>query len=573
MIQEIIDDYVVEKADVLIIGAGIAGMKAAITLSDAGIKTILVSKGPLTRSGISPLGFTGFTAYIGQYPKDSADAHFRDTVVAGKYLSNQKLVRVMTEMGDKVVNELIGYGLVFEKEKDGRLVQLQFPGMSAPRMLRVKGGGTNLVRCLAREVRKRSRIVVCEDTFVLDLVLNFGRVVGAIALSLRDSKGIFFASKSTILATGGCGQLWLYSDCPPCSTGDGYALALRAGATLIDMEQQLFYPTVAIRPPCIKGLEISYEHFGVHGARMTDESGHPVIFFTRPLPTRAEFARKVYKEISQRILTSNRGLFIDVSQCRESDKRHIARSLPAQPRLKEFEIDFTRQMLEVAPGAHTTLGGVKIDESGQTSVTGLFACGEVSGNVHGANRLAGNAYLETQVFGTLAAQGALIYSRETEFSPPSRNDIKELFLSSLSFIEESGKYRAWELKRKIQDAMWQGMGLIRNEEGIRSTLNEIQRIRQEDLPRLSVPRIKGYNLDLIESLEVRNMLEVAEIAAHSALHRRESRGTHFRQDFPQMDNRRWLRHTLAQIANGALHIGDIPVEIDGLLPKEVQNEC
>ncbi len=565
-------DPSIKETDVLIIGAGAAGMKAAICASDAGFKVILVSKGPLTRSGITPLGFTGFTAFIGQYEEDNADAHFRDTVIAGKYLSNQKLAQTLAEKAGEAVRDLVNYGLVFHQEKDGRLLQLAVPGMSGPRMLRIKEGGKNLAICLAREIKKRSSIQVWEDTIILNLMLNTGRVVGAAAISLRGSKGIFFSSKATILATGGFGQLWPYSDCPPESTGDGYALALRAGAEIIDMEQQLFYPTVAIRPPHIKGLEISYEHFNVPGARMINKLGQPVIFFTHPLPTRDELAWKIYNEIQRETSGSDQGLFIDFSQCQDSDKKHVAESLPAQNRLKEFGIDFTQQMLEVAPAAHSSLGGVKIDENGQTSVCGLFACGEVSGNVHGANRLAGNAYAETQVFGKLAGLGTCNYAEKMESYIPPLNDIEELFLSSLSFLGKGGDYRAWKLKKKIQESMWRGMGLIRNEKSIQNTLKGIQTIRKEELPQLLMPRTKLYNLDLIESLEVKNMLDVAEIAACSALHRKESRGTHYREDFPHMDNHRWLRHTIIKFSNGSLNVGNIPVEVKGLLPPEVNTE-
>jgi fumarate reductase (CoM/CoB) subunit A len=563
---DILEDITIKKSDVLVIGAGSAGMKAAIDLSDAGHSVILVSKGPLAKSGITPLGFTGFTAFIGQHEEDSVDAHFCDTVISGRYLSNQKLVRTMAEKGNEVVHELIDFGLVFHKEKDGSLVQLKTPGMSAPRMLRIKGGGGSLAKCLAREVKKRESIDVWEDTIILDLMLTSGRVVGAAALSLRYAKGIFFSSKVTILATGGCEQLWPYNDCPPESTGDGYALALRAGAQIIDLEQHLFYPTVVIGPSYVKGLEISYEHLGVPGARMLNNSGKPVIFLTHPLPTRDELAREIYRENKKQNLKSSGGLFLDITQCEDSDKKGIKELLPAQSRLNEFGIDLTEQMLEVAPGAHTTLGGIKIDENGQTNVPGLFACGEVSGNVHGANRLPGNAYVETQVFGSLSAQHASTYARQSVFCIPPKKDIQELFISFLSFKSEGDEYRAWILKRKIQDTMWRGMALIRKKEGMLDTLNELQMMQQEDLPRLSIPRTKGYSLDLIEAIEAKNMLEVALIVTHSALHREESRGTHYREDFPLMDNQQWLRHTLIQFVDGALSIGDIPVEIDGIVP-------
>lgn len=550
------------KTDILVIGAGGAGCKAAIEAARKDVETTLISRNPIARAGITPVGFTGLTANIGQESGDTPDIHFRDTVTAGRYLGDQNLVEALVRDEAQVVEDILRYGVKLEKEK-GKFAQRKTPGQTYPRFLRVNGGGHGLMLGLKKEIGRHPNIRVIEDTMITKLLVSPNRANGAVALDLKKGKIFIIEAKSIILATGGAGQLWRYSDCPPESQGEGYALGFQAGAKLIDMEQQLFYPTVGVFPETIFGLEISYE-WCLHptlGGWLLNNKGER--FFPREeLPTRDISARKIFEEIFSGRGTKNSGVYLDITKCSKSHQKEIfvAGMQHCDKRLRELGINLREQLIEVAPGAHTTLGGIKINEKAETSVDGLFAAGEVSGNVHGANRIAGHSYLEILVFGSLAGRSAANFAKRNDWNPISRQEPEAESERVYGFLsKKKNGVRPQEVKNKIKNLFTQYVGPQRNQEGLETALKEVALLKKEVLPRLAIMEIREYNNDWIEALAVSNMAVVAEICANAALLRKESRGTHFRVDYPQVDDTNWLKHTLIKMENGKLITGTEPV--------------
>jgi fumarate reductase (CoM/CoB) subunit A len=550
------------KTDVLVIGAGGAGCKAAIDAAGEGVNVLLIAKQPVGRGGITPVGFTGLSANIGIEPEDTPDIHFRDIVKAGRFLGDQNLVQVVVRDELRAVNDLIGYGVKLEK-KNGELVQRVCPGQTHPRMLRVVTGGHGIMVGLEKEIKKHNNIKVIEDVIITKLIVSKNQIDGAVGLQVRKGVPLIIEAKATVLATGGAGQLWLHTDCPPGSVADGNALAYYAGAELVDMEQQLFYPTVGVFPDRIFGLEVSYEWAFHHeqGGWLINSKGEK-FFPPEILPTRDISSRMIFDEIYSGRGTEHLGVYMDLTKCSDSRKAEmfVAGLDLADKRLQELGIDLRSEAIEVAPGAHTTLGGIRINEETETGINGLFAAGECSGNIHGANRIAGHSYLEIIVFGSIAGRNAASFAGKEGWRTIDKaqaegeyNRVKE-FLS-----EKKNPVRPHELKNGIKKVVSRYIGSTRNEDGLRTAIEEIRHLRKDELPRVSVPQIKEYNTEWIEAIELPFMLDVAELVGNCALARKESRGTHYREDYPDTDDKNSISHTSARLEDGKLVIGTRPV--------------
>jgi fumarate reductase (CoM/CoB) subunit A len=563
------------KTDVLIIGAGGAGCKAAIEAAEEGVDVLMIAKSPIARGGITPVGFTGLSANIGMEPGDNSDIHLRDIVEAGRYLCDQNLVEVMVRDEPKIVDDLIRYGIKLEK-KDGKLVQRVCPGQTYPRLLRITGGGHGLMLGLKKEIERHNNIKIIEDVIVTKLIVSKNKINGAIGLELRKGEPLIIEAKSTVLATGGAGQLWFHTDCPPGSVGDGYALAYLAGAELIDMEQQLFYPTVGVFPERIFGLEVSYEWAFHHelGGWLINTKGEK-FFPPEVLPTRDISARMIFEEIYAGRGTDHYGVYMDLTKCKESRKAEmfVAGLEHADKRLRELGIDLRSQVIEIAPGAHTTLGGIRINETTETALTGLFSAGECSGNMHGANRIAGHSYLEILAFGSIAGKKAVDFAKKNNWNPIDKTEARKEYKRVKDFLsEKKDAIRPYELKNRLKKIVTQYIGATRNQDGLKTAIESIKYLKGEELPRLGVTEIKEYNNDWIEAIEVSFMLDVAEVIGNCALLRKESRGTHFREDFPQPDNKNWLKHTSAKLENEKLLMETVPVVMSRIKPAENKDE-
>lgn len=567
--------YELEKTDVLIIGAGAAGARAAIACADNGVKTILVTKGPFGISGITVVGFDGYGGNFDQ-PGDTPEFHLEEIVKSGKYLCDQDIAQVMANEAQDSIKYCDQIGVRFSKD-DSKFHPYPTPGCKVPRMLKLFGGGYALLVALKKKVEEYgahpANLDVKEDTIISKLLVKNNQIYGAIGLDIK--KGIIrvFHSKAVILAAGGAGYLWPHSDCPPDSVGDAYSLAFHAGVKLVNMEQQLFYPTIALFPQPVKGLEVSYEwclnienpNVGGWLVNGKDE----IIYPLKEVGTRDYMTHLMTKEVKEGRGSPHQGIYLDITRCSESRKKEIVGILHSHKRLLKFGVDIRKQKLEVAPAAHTTLGGARIDAENRTNVNGLFACGEATGNVHGANRLAGHSYLDTQVFGARAGKFGSQFAKGTDWISADEAQIDDECNNILSYLEsKQGGISPSKVKSKIVQLVGECLSPIRNKNGIEEGIKAINFIRKNDLPLISAPNFREFNNDWAEAIEVRHMLDCAEMISMCALAREESRGTHYREDFPYMDNENTVKHTVIQLKGGKREVTTEPVNMIRFKPRK-----
>jgi len=541
------------KGDVLIIGAGGAGLRAAIAAADNGANVMLVSKGPIGRSGITVVGMGGFSAHL-KTPDDTPEIHFKEIVEGGKFLSDQNVVESLVSDGLDRILDLEKYGVEFRRD-NSEYWRIPVPGTTVPRFLFLIGGGRKLMAALKKVAEQYNNIDMFEDIIISRLLVEDNHISGAIGLDARRGKIKVFQCKALVLAAGGGGYLWSHSDCPAESTGDAYALAYHAGEKLVNMEQQMFYPTVAIYPKEIRGQEQTYEislRFNVGGQLL--DNNDEVIYPVGEYRTRDSLTNLIMRTITEGRGTVHGGVYLDLTKVVEDKRNEVLATLLGKKLLDQFHIDLWSQRIEVAPAAHTTLGGVRIDDKGQTTnIGGFFACGEATGNVHGANRLAGHSFLDIQVFGALAGKYAAEFANGQEWVPLNEERMKNECNAILSYLAPRKDGLApSKLKQKIKNLVGEYLGPIRNKKGLEKAAEEIGLMKTNDLPRINAPDIRQYNNDWIEAIEVRHMLDCAELVARCALSREESRGAHFREDFPYMDNEKPIQHTVVWLHGGQI---------------------
>lgn len=569
----------------LIIGAGAAGCRAAIEANEYGIDNIImVSKGPFGKSGNTNLACVVYSASMRHTnTRDSPEAHFKDTVVEGRYLGNQKLIEILVREAPKTVWDLERYGMKWSKYKDGRFYQLPAPGHSYDRGVhcgpppeqkgagfRVRELGIALQACLCREVKRHQSITILDDIFCTNLLTNKGQVVGATCIDIKTGKFFAIQAKSTILATGGAGLIYEMNDMFTGSTGDAMAMAYRAGAELIDMEMHQFFPTAYVYPEYVKGRIVRSSSLWVLGLKLYNAKGERFMeryyidyqrFRSTPehVP-RDMLSRAIYTEIIEGRGTKHGGVWYDATD------------------IKGYEPPKTRKVLgidpyrfEVAPACHFTIGGVRITERAETSLNGLYACGEVCGGLHGANRLAGNALAECLVFGAIAGKNAAIRAFSTDLPEIDKEqlDAERERVFKLRRQKSADGIRPVALKRKMQKLMWEKAGLVRDAVGLKQTMEILDTMMAEDLPKLVIADVDRCNFEWIETLEMENLLTIAEMTVRSALMREESRGAHYRLDFRETDNTNWLVNiVITKSKNDRMHLSTIPAVLTKMRPQE-----
>ena len=520
------------KTDVLIIGSGGAGSRAAIEVDNAGLKATIVSKGLSFRSGCTGMAEGGYNAVFKTVDKDdSIDAHINDTLKGGSYLNDEKLVEILVNESPKRLIDLENYGALFERQESGEIDQRPFGGQSYRRTC-YEGDrtGAELLNALKEEIIKRN-IECIEEVMITSLITDGIEVIGATGLDLKDSSLIYFKSKATILASGGAGQLYPVTSNTMQKNGDGFAIAFKAGANLVDMEQVQFHPTGMVSPKSKKGVLVT-EAVRAEGGKLINSEGERFMSKYAPekmeLATRDVVARSIYQEIIEGRGTENGGIYLDISHL---DDDYIDEKLETM--VLQFEsvgVDIKHKPIEVAPTAHHFMGGLKIDTDASTSLKNLFGAGEVCGGVHGANRLGGNALADTQVFGKIAGESASQAAKQNELKT-NENQVKEESKRIEGLIKE-GSIKPQEFKENIKNLMWENVAIVREEKTLNKALKELQEM-QNELDKLDVSDKKQYNNELVTALEVINMVEICILVVKSAILRRESRGAHFRSDYPE----------------------------------------
>lgn len=548
------------KTDILVIGGGGAGIKAAIAAAELGKKVVLLSKGPLSRTGITPVAGEGIEAAVN--PGDSVQMHYQDTIRSGRGLADEDLAMALAEDSVERINELEAYGAKFKKNDDGTFATSIRPGQTLSRNLFIKGGGWGLAASLFRRLGQLPNIYIIDSAVVTRFLKDDGRVVGVVYLNVTTGTVEVIQAKATILATGGYEELWPFTDTPPDTTGETLPMVYQIGAQLIDLEMVLYYPGVVVYPPAARGWLVQYEYIlnpDILGGRVLNGKGE---VFVKGFPARDEFIRAVRNEVKNGTGSPNGGFYVDLTHSpydREIITERLRSWLHQYSNLKNVGIDIRDDKVEMAPAAHYCLGGIKIDELGHTNIGGLFAAGEITGNVHGANRISGNALSETQVFGRRAGLTACEYADQQPFvADDFRDPVQEEYSMIASWKQEKpSALRPIALKAKLQSAMDQFVGLERNGESLLAGLAKVRELRAEELPKLSVVSHSRYCYEVQEAYEVRGMLDLAELVILSALSRKETRGHHFRVDYPQTDAVPY--HTTVQWEKGEHTLGVMPV--------------
>ena len=520
------------STDVLIIGSGGAGSRAAIEVDEAGFKATIVSKGLSFRSGCTGMAEGGYNAVFKTVDKDdSIDAHIHDTLKGGSFLNDKKLVEILVNESPKRLIDLENFGALFDRQESGEIDQRPFGGQTYRRTC-YQGDrtGAELLNALKEEIIRRD-IECIEEVMITSLVTEDDEVIGATGLDLKDSSLIYFKSKAVILASGGAGQLYPVTSNTFQKNGDGYAIAYRAGASLIDMEQIQFHPTGMVTPESKKGVLVT-EAVRAEGGKLINSEGERFMSKYAPekmeLATRDVVARSIYQEIIEGRGTENGGVYLDISHL---DDDYIDEKLETM--VLQFEnvgVDIKHEPIEVAPTAHHFMGGLKINEDASTSLKNLYGAGEVCGGVHGANRLGGNALADTQVFGKIAGENASEACRNAELK--TNDEMVEEEASRIEGLIKKGSIKPMEFKNNIKKLMWEKVAIVRDEKTLNEALKELQEM-QDDLKDLDVGSKSQYNTDLVTALEVINMVEICILSVKSAILRRESRGAHFRSDFPE----------------------------------------
>jgi len=531
---------VVVDCHVLVIGSGGAGVRATIEASQYG-DTALISKTIVGKGGCTTMAEGGYNAVLRE--EDSCGIHFEDTVKGGAYLNDPELVQILVEESPKRMNDLITWGAVFDFTGDDEIAQRPFGGQRFPRTCYAGDRTGHEMMTTLVERLDSSNATILQEYTVIDLLKSGESVIGAMAL---DEKGrlVLLKADSTILATGGGTKVYDISTNSSSGTGDGFAIGYRAGAELIDMEMIQFHPTGAVFPYDARGRLVTEAVRGEGGILLNTRGER---FMKRYDPERMELstrdvvARAIATEVQEGRGTKNGGVYLDVTHL---SREQIETRLPVMlEQFLKFGVDIRVTPMEVAPTAHHVMGGLRITPECRTTIPGLFACGEVAGGVHGANRLGGNALSDTQVFG----------KRAGEFAGKSKNRIKNVdedqVGKKLEYLDSfmKGCENPARVKTQLLLAMWRGAGIFRNEIDLNKTLEVVNN--------LSVASIRADSFqNLAECCIVRNMCLTSSLICRSALIRQESRGAHVRVDIPQTYDARHspFKHTFISLQRNGI---------------------
>lgn len=536
-----VERYETIDTDVLVVGAGGAGCRAAIEASNHNVSVTLLSK-ELFGKAHTIMAEGGYNAALGNVdPADNPDIHFKDTVEGGAYLNNQRLVEILVKDACERILDLENFGGLFDRTAEGKIAQRLFGKQTYRRTCYASDRtGHEMMVTLAEEVRRRD-ITVMDEIFVSRLLMNNGAVVGAAALKMKNGDFVVFRSKSAVLATGGTGRIYSITTNAAQDTGDGYALGFNSGAQLVDMEQFQFHPTGIVYPESARGTLVTEAVRG-EGGILYNSLGERFMKNYNPklmeVAGRDEVARSIANEIIEGRGTKHNGVFLDVS--------HLP-SILIEERLEsmlelflKIGIDIREEPMEVSPTAHHLMGGLTINERAETTIKRVFAAGEVTGGVHGGNRLGGNALADTQVFGRIAGENASMLAKSLSQSPSlSKSEIDQAYAEAHASLDRKEGLNPIGLRKKLQRLMWDNVGIFRTGASLSKAVDEIVRMRNEASRVATQDKNPSYNKEWIESLEVPNMLLTSEMIARSALMRQESRGAHYRKDFNKTDNKNW----------------------------------
>jgi succinate dehydrogenase / fumarate reductase flavoprotein subunit len=523
--------------DVLIIGAGGAGLRAAIEAAAGGASVGVVCKSLLGKAH-TVMAEGGIAAALGNLdPQDNWQVHFQDTMRGGALINNWRMAELhATESPDRVY-ELETWGAIFDRTPDGRILQRPFGAHTYRRLCHVGDRtGLEMIRTLQDRV-VALRIAVYMEVTLTRLLKDGDRVAGATGYNRQTGDFVTFRSKAVVLASGGWGRIYKVTSNSWEGTGDGVAMGFEAGAEVLDPEMVQFHPTGMVWPPGVKGLLVTEAVRGEGGYLFNSEHKRFMLDYEpekKELASRDKVARAIYKEVQAGRGSPHGGAFLDVIHL-GADR--IKKKLPSMydQFLSLADVDITREAMEVYPTIHYAMGGLRVEpDTGATTVRGLYAAGEVAAGLHGANRLGGNSLSDLLVFGRRAGAAAAQFVRSVSLAavdPSSVADEQRLLLGPL---EGTGSENPYLLQQELQAAMQEGAGIARTDAGLRTCLNTILDLKRR-ADRVHVTGSRLYNPGWHTARDLRFMLLVSEAIVRGAIERRESRGAHWRTDFPNAD--------------------------------------
>ena len=560
-------EYQTFEHDVLIIGAGGAGLRAAIEASAAGVKVGVITKSLLGKAH-TVMAEGGIAAAMGNVDdRDNWRVHFADTMRGGQYLNNPRMAELHAKEAPDRVRELEAWGAVFDRTADGRILQRNFGGHKYPRLAHVGDRtGLEMIRTLQDHGIHQGINVHMECT-VVTLLKSGGRMAGAFCYERERGRYKLFRAKAIVLATGGIGRAFKITSNSWEYTGDGHSLAYHAGATLMDMEFVQFHPTGMIWPPSVRGLLVT-EGVRGEGGILVNNQGKRFMFDDIPanyksqtadnpeegwrytqgdksarrppeLLTRDHVARCIMREVREGRGSPHGGVFLDIAWIKEklpNAAEIIKKKLPSMyHQFKQLgDIDITKEPMEIGPTTHYMMGGVRVDGDTQMSdVPGLFAAGECGAGLHGANRLGGNSLSDLVVFGQRAGEFAAKFAKKHTPADIDMSQVDATARQALEPFERTGE-SPYQVQHDLQDMMQDKVGIVRREEEMEQALDGILKLR-ERAKHAAVPGNREYNPGWHTALDLPNLLTVSEAITRAALLRKESRGAHFRDDYPAKD--------------------------------------
>jgi len=566
-------DLPVIETDILILGAGGAGLCAALHAADAGkkIKILLVTKAIIGKGGCSRMVQGGYNVVLN--PADSFEKHFRDTLKGGQFINNQELAWELVTVAPERIKEMeTKYGCFFDRNPDGTIHQKPFAGQSFDRTVH-KGDltGIEIVSRLAEQVFRREAIEYLEEHRALDLLWDKGgnQIVGALLLDMGKGEFMIAHARTTLVCTGGGPTMYKLFAPSLDKSADGISLLFRAGAEMVDMEMVQFHPTGLL----VKGSNTSgtllEEGLRGAGAHLLNARGER--FMERYAPevkeraTRDVVSRSSFMEIMAGRGTPNGGVYIDASVM---GPEFVEKNFPGMvERCRDYGFDLARQPVEVSPTGHFFMGGAVINTRCQTDLDGLYSAGEDAGGVHGANRLGGNGIADSTVFGGVAGDSMANGVIGRNLVPFDEKQALEIINRAEAPLGREG-FDLYPLRETMRLSNWEKLGIIREEKGLQEGLQTLRTLK-EKMDQVGISAGRSYNIAWNDWLNMGNLLDVSEIVGTSALERKESRGAHYRSDFPKKNDKEYLKNFFIKRQGPEIRIFDRMVNLSRLRPDEI----